>query len=95
MEKTTVISVEELARRFGRSNRWAAALMRRMRHVGTQAHNMYTTEEWLAEWLAAKSVPQMNWPRSNYDPLEDVVCSRVIQAIGDLAKAGRIQVVAV
>lgn len=88
---TQPISVEELGRRFKRGNRWAAARMREMRHscVGGQ---LFTTEEWLAEWLAAESVPQTNWPKQNMDPLEEAVCSRVIQIMGELAKAGKIKV---
>ena len=76
---TKPISVEELARRFKRGNRWATARMREMRHscVGGQ---LFTTEEWLAEWLAAESVPQTNWPKQNLDPLEEAVCSRVIES---------------
>ena len=86
------ISVEDLARRFKRSNRFAARLMRRMRHV--PGRHPYTTEEWLAEWLAAKSVPAQNWPPvgERLDPLEQAVCSRVIEMMGNLARAGKIVV---
>ena len=91
---TQPISVVELATRFKRGNRWASSLMRKLRHfkVGWQ---MFTTEEWLAEYLAAESVPQRNWPKQNLDPLEEAVCSRVIEVIGDLTRLGKIQVLAV
>lgn len=88
------ISVAELATRFGQGTRWAAARMRKMRHM-TTGGQMFTTEEWLAEWLAAESVPQQNWPKQNLDPLEEAVCSRVIEVIGDLTRMGKIRVEAV
>lgn len=76
-----LLSVADLAARFKRGTRWAAARMAEMRHVVTGGR-LFTTEEWLAEWLAAESVPQKNWPKANYDPLEEVVDSRAIQVIG-------------
>lgn len=88
---TNIIDVPELARRFGKSTRWATKVMRRMRHVPC-GRQLFTTEEWLAEWLAARSVPQMNWPQNNYDPLEEVVGSRLIQLVGELARTGKIRV---
>ncbi len=91
---TGILSVHDLAERFNRGPRWAALRMREMRHMSAGGE-MFTTEEWLAEWLAAKSVPQANWPKQNLDPLEEAVCSRVIALVGDLARAGRIKVVAV
>ena len=90
----TMISVEELGRRFRRGNRWAAARMRDMRHVEVGGA-LFTTEEWLTEWVVANSVPQKNWPLQNLDPLEEAVCSRVIQILGDLAAAGKIKVLSV
>lgn len=96
-----LITVEQLAARFGRPMnvfgrqtglRWAARRMRQMRHVET-AGELFTTEEWLAEWLAAEAVPQVNWPKQNLDPLEEAVSSRVIQLIGELARSGKIRVV--
>lgn len=89
-----ILSVHDLAERFNRGTRWAALRMRDMRHMSAGGE-MFTTEEWLAEWLAAKSVPQANWPKQNLDPLEEAVCSRVISLVGDLARSGRIKVVAV
>ena len=91
---TQPISVAELAARFKRGNRWASSLMRQMRHMKTGGQ-MFTTEEWLAEYLAAESIPQRNWPKQNLDPLEEAVCSRVIEVIGDLTRLGKIQVLAV
>lgn len=87
-----LLDVHDLAERFGRGARWAAIRMREMRHT-TIGSELFTTEEWLAEWLAAESVPQTNWPKQNLDPLEEAVCSRVIALVGDLARAGRIKVV--
>lgn len=89
------VTVAEMAARFGKSTRWSAATMRKMRHVPGTARSMFTTEEWLAEWLAAESVPQRNWPKRNLDPLEEAVCSRVIEVIGDLTRIGKIRVVSV
>ncbi len=88
------ISVEQFAARFSKGKRWARARMRRMRHVN-DGSDMFTTEEWLAEWLAAESVPQQNWPVHNYDPIEEVILSRAIQVIGALARTGAITVQAV
>ena len=88
------ISVAQFAARFSKGTRWARARMRQMRHVA-DGGDIYTTEEWLAEWLAAKSIPQQNWPLHNYDPLEEMVCSRVIQMIGALAREGALKVQAV
>ena len=81
---TKPIDVKELARRFKRGNRWATARMREMRHLSAGG-DLFTTEEWLLEWLVAESVPQTNWPKQNMDPLEEAVCSRVIQMMGELA----------
>lgn len=92
---TEPISVEMLRGRFSlKSNRGAAALMRRMRHV-TTGGRLYTTEGWLAEWLAAEAVPAMNWPPKHvvYDPLDECVNSMVLKVIGHLADLGAIKVV--
>lgn len=94
MDATQMITVPMLAKRFNRGTRWATARMREMRHLNAGGE-LFSTEEWLAEWLVAKSVPATNWPKQNLDPLEEAVCSRVIQIMGDLAAAGRIKVVAV
>lgn len=88
---TTPIDVPALATRFALGNRAAAALMRKMRHVQV-GRALFTTEEWLAEWLAAEAVPQQNWPKQNLDPLEEAVNSRVIQIVGELARRGCIEV---
>lgn len=93
MNRVDVITVAQLAERFGRpfAMRWAKALMRKVRHV-EEGGELFTTEEWLAEWLAAECVPQQNWPKQNLDPLEEAVSSRVIQLIGELARTGKIEV---
>ncbi len=85
------IDIAMLGRRFGKGSRFGAALMRRVRHVRV-GRALYTTEEWLAEWLAAEAVPQTNWPKANLDPLEEAVCSRVIELMGELARRGCIEV---
>lgn len=92
--KPEFISAEQLARRFGKGMRWAMMRLREMRHT-TIGGEMFTTEEWLAEYVAAKTLPAANWPKANLDPLEEAVCSRVIQTLGELARLGRIQVVKV
>ena len=88
---TYPIDIEMLGARFGKGSRFGASLMRQMRHVRA-GRALFTTEEWLAEWLAAKAVPQTNWPKANLDPLEEAVCSRVIQMVGELARRGVIEV---
>ena len=88
------VTVAQMAARFGKSTRWAAAVMRRMRHVPGPTRSMFTTEQWLAEWVAMKAIPSQSWPGKSvtYDPLEEVVNSRVIQLVGALAGAGKIVV---
>lgn len=88
------VTVPQLARRFGWSNRRACAFMRQMRHGGRTARDMYTTEEWLAAYLAAESLPAQNWPPPNYDPLELIVLERALALVEGLVRAGRVQVVA-
>ena len=92
MDATQMITVPMLAKRFNRGTRWATARMREMRHL-EESGALFTTEEWLMEWLVAESIPQTNWPKQNLDPLEEAVCSRVIQVIGELAAKGRLMVV--
>ncbi len=87
-----ILNAERLAARFGKGRRWAAKRLRQMRHV-EKGGDIWTTEEWLAEWLAAESVPQTNWPKQHLDPLEEAVCSRVIQIVGELTKKGHLCVV--
>jgi len=86
------ITVPVLAKRFGKTTRWAAKLMRRMRHV--PGRDPFTTEEWLAEWLAAKSIPQQSWIDKNaaLDPLDSFMMNKVIEMVGNLARAGKIEV---
>lgn len=89
-EAATMLSVADLARRFGKGTRWAARRMREMTHrrVGTE---LFTTEEWLAEWLAADAVRPKNWPPGRLAESSDAfVCERVIEVIGDLARRGLI-----
>jgi len=95
MRRTAPISVEQFGERFDLGPRAAAGLIRKMRHV-EQGKHLWTTEEWLAQWAAAKSVPAQNWPPDDvvYDPLEEAVISRVIAMIGRLAAEGTIKVVA-
>lgn len=82
----------DLAARFGKSNRWAAKLLRRMRHV--PGREPFTTEEWLAEWLAAKSIPQQTWIERSVtiDPLDAFVMRKCVELVGNLARAGKIEV---
>lgn len=86
------ISARGLGARFGRSVRWGTERMREMRHVRI-GRELFTTEEWLAEFIAARSIPQTNWPPStNMDPLEETVKSVALQVIGELARVGQIEV---
>lgn len=87
------ITPEQLAERLDIGLRSAYALIREMRHT-THGRQVWTTEEWLAEWLAAESVPSMNWPKpgQSYDPLEEVLVGRVVQMVGELAARGKIMV---
>lgn len=93
MVNANMIGVPELARRFGKSTRWATKVIRRMRHLPC-GKELFTTEEWLAEWLAARSIPQ-NGFMSGYsfmDPLEEFCMNKVIQMMGEMARKGLIEV---
>lgn len=94
MNPVQPLSAYDVATRFKRSVRWAGLRIREMRHVG-DGDDLYTTEEWLAEWMAAEAVPAMNWPPPGepLDPLEEAVCARVIAMVGRLAREGKVQVV--
>jgi hypothetical protein len=91
-----IITVGQLASRLDISSRRAAALMRKMRHVQIK-QRLWTTEGWLAEWLAAESIPAQNWPPKGqrYDPLEVAVNERVLDLIRRMADAGAVRVVSV
>lgn len=90
-----IVTLEDLRARFGlRSPRAAGALMRKMRHV-REGSRVWTTEEWLAEWLAQKSVVKIECQKTVYDPLEDCVVARVVHLVGELAKRGQISVKAI
>src|SRR5215471_12780304 len=94
-ERTTrPVGVEELRARFGlRSNRAARGLMRRMAHL-SEGRQMWTTEEWLAEWTArAKCHGALYQPAQNLDPLEEAVVERVVRLVGELAARGTVKVV--
>lgn len=88
-----VITPDEMARRLKIGIRAAYTVIRKMRHKSLHGH-IWTTEEWFAEWLAAETVPQMNWPTpgQRYDPLEEVIIGRVVQMVGELAARGKIRV---
>lgn len=95
---TAVVTTTELHRRFYPADptmRRACSLMRQMRHV-TRKGETWTTEAWLAEWLAAEALPEMNWPPKDpvYDPLEECVAQRVLALVRKLAEDGLIQVTA-
>lgn len=89
------ISVDGLARRFGKSNRWAAKLMRQMQHI--PGREPFTTEQWLAEWMAEKSIPRQSWinKSTNIDPLDDFMMRKVVEMIGTLARKGMIMCISV
>lgn len=90
-----IVTVPDLAERFGKSKRWASARIRKMQHLKDGPRDVYTTEAWLAEWLAKKSIPAMQWPAKNtsYDPWESLVVPRVIEIVGRLADEGKIRVI--
>lgn len=89
-EGAAVVTVEQVRVRFGlRSRKAAFALVRKMRHV-SQGREVWTTEEYLAEWLAANTLPQMNWPPNgmDIDPLELTAKTLAMQVIGEWTKRG-------
>jgi hypothetical protein len=88
------ITVAELRSRFPdlRSNRAARALMRRMRHVA-RGRDLWTTEEWLAGWLMAESMPGIHPPvRRSLDPLQAAVDERAAAVIVELVRRGILRV---
>jgi len=91
------LSIEQLQMRFNlRSGRAACALMRRMKHV-REGKRMWTTEGWVAEWLATRAIPSTDLPTKavNFDPLRRLVVDEVVSLIGTLAEEGKIRVIAV
>ncbi len=91
---TEPVTVGQLRERFGLpSNRRAIGLLKRMRHL-REGRDYFTTEEWLAEYVASQAVPSMDWPTlaAPYDPLEEAVIARVVQLIGELAARGHLAV---
>lgn len=93
--ETRPISVAGLARRFGKSNRWAAKLMRQMQHV--PGREPFTTEQWLAEWMAEKSIPRQSWinKSTNLDPLDAFAMRKAVELLGTMARKGQIMIIAV
>lgn len=94
--KAAVVSLDTLRVRFGlRSRRAARALMRKMRHVSenTSRGEIWTTEAWIAEWLAARCVQGLDKAaaRATYDPLEEAVIERTVRLVGELARRGVIR----
>ena len=88
----TPVSLDQLRARLDlKSRRRAAALMRQMRHV-RQGREMWTTEGWLAVWLAERSVGAAFKRKATYDPLEEAVVERVVHLVGELAARGAIRV---
>ena len=76
------------------SRRGAKALMRRMRHIEeNRGRELYTTHEWLAEWLAARTLPGMDRPAVlSYNPLEDAVLQRAVTLISSMVARGELVV---
>lgn len=93
MDGQQMITVDELARRFGKSRQWAGRFIRRIRHVKDGA-NVWTTEEWLAEWMAEKSIaPEVSRKMTlNLDPLDAFIMAKTVELVGNLARAGKLRV---
>lgn len=87
------ITLEVFQRMFALpSRRRAKALMRRMRHI-EERREIYTTHEWLAEWLAARALPGMDRPAVlSYNPLEEAVLDRAVALVGSMVARGELTV---
>ena len=95
MRPDAPITLAQFQSRFfpsDKGTRRARWLMRQMRHVKARGE-MWTTEQWVAAWLAEKEVRRMPAPKAvNYDPLEEAVIERAVRLISDLAGRGVIKV---
>ena len=88
-----VLGLRELRERFGMGPRRARGLMRRMRHL-REGRDLFTTEAWLAEYVAAAALPGSHWPATDRDrePVDEDVVKRAVELIGVLAGRGQIKV---
>ena len=89
------ITLEAFQRMFALpSRRGAKALMRRMRHIEEdRGRQIFTTHEWLAEWLTVRALPGMDRPAVlNYNPLEDAVLQRAVALIVSMTARGELTV---
>ena len=86
-----VVTLEDLRRRFGKPTvRSAKKLLRQMRHV-QDGMALYTTEAWLAEFLAARAVPAVQPKKApSYNPLEEAVISRAVALVREMVARGEL-----
>lgn len=74
------------------SMRAARALMRSMRHVEC-ARGLWTTEEWVAAWLAARALPgTLPEKAPSYNPLEAAVVEQTVSVVRALVARGELMV---
>lgn len=86
-----LVGVRELRERFGLGPRRARRLICRMRHVA-DGSEVWTTEGWLAEWLASQALPGSDWPAVDRDrePVDEDVVQRAVELVGVLAERGSV-----
>jgi hypothetical protein len=89
-----IIGVREMRERFALGPRRARALLRRMKHL-CEGRDIWTTEQWLAEWCASQAVPGKDWPDFNRDrePIDEDVVQRAVELVGKLAERGAVRIV--
>jgi hypothetical protein len=83
--EAAILNVDQVRVRLGLSSRNVARrVMREMRHK-RRGRDVWTTEEWLAEWLA-DGTKAMRDPlaRQDMDPLEGAVKRMAREMIGEL-----------
>lgn len=85
MDGAAIITAEQLRARLGlSSSNVARRVMREMRHK-RRGRDCWTTEEWLAEWLA-NSTKALRDPlaKQDMDPLEAVAKRLAREMVGEL-----------
>ena len=97
-EQVRPIGIAEMRGRFGLGPRRARSLLRKMRHL-REGRDLFTTEAWLAEYVAANAVqaagPKWPDPKRDREPVDEDVVKRAVELIGALAGQGHIKVFAV
>lgn len=98
MNPVQPIGLRGMRERFGLGPRRARKLLLSMRHL-SDGKDLWTTEAWLAEWLAARAVPGLGpaWPdpERTREPVDADVIARALELVGALAERGAVRICSV